>query len=307
MKKEQPYSTTRKGFFLLLYVVSAVALSSTPQEFSDELRLRLADKLQVAQTTSLNWEDVPPLRDFKDALTALNKERDNTPAIRVVIDPGHGGKDLGAQGLYGISEKALSLKISRLLRQDLERVVKLRDLPLRIRLTREEDATLTLSERVRIANEWGADLFVSIHGNSSPIQKAQGFEVYFMSPEASDEDARRLARKENRTLSERGARNDVFSILSDVRSNYHVNESSRFAEDVFSAISLRFRSSGRGVRQAPFTVLAGTSMPSILVEVGYLTHPDEALSLRKFSYLKRLVGAISAGIVDYLLRIKKIG
>ena len=173
-------------------------------------------------------------------------------------------------------------------------------------LTRREDVFIPLKERVRLANDWGADVFVSIHLNSSPVPKARGFEVYFLSPEASDPETERLALKESEGHLPLH-KTDVLNIISDVRTTFHTQESSAFAEEMFSAISKSVSSNGRGVRQGPFTVLHGTQMPAILVEVGYVTHVQEALLLTKDSYLKRLASAISSGIIDYGLRIKRLG
>ena len=184
--------------------------------------------------------------------------------------------------------------------------MKIRGLALEVLLSRDSDVYLTLHERVRLANEWGADLFVSLHVNSSRVPGANGFEVYFMNPAGTDEAAAKLARLENQEHVADQLKPQVLSILEDVQSNQHIRESSRFAETIWQAISRRVKSSGRGVRQAPFTVLAGTTMPSVLVEVGYLSHAEEARKLTSFSYLKRLAGAISQGIIEFASQKRKL-
>lgn len=281
---------------VLLHAVSpAFAMEMSDAE---ELRLRLPDPSQEIRTTSLNWFDLPlkvaPRHAHEDA-EPLELER---PPIRVVIDPGHGGRDYGARGTNGLVEKALCLKLGHLVKKQLERMGKFRDQPVEVRLTREEDRYLALRDRVKAANDWGADLFVSIHGNSADVEMARGFEVYFLSIDGTDRAARKLARLENETEPE-PIKSDVLSILSDVQATNHVNESSAFAESVFRAMASRLRANGRGVRQAPFAVLTGTTMPALLLEVGYLTHDAEARNLARLPYLKRLASGISAGILEF--------
>lgn len=233
------------------------------------------------------------------------KKREST--FKILIDPGHGGKDLGAQGFLGISEKDLCLKISRFVVREIERSTKFSplDRPVEVELTRDSDSYVSLRDRVQAANTWGADLFVSIHANSSPVRKARGFEVYFLNSEATDEEATKLARIENAEHS-KPLRADVFSILSDVQANQHINESSHFAETLFSQISTKALSRARAVRQGPFTVLHGTTMPAVLVEIGYVTNLDDAANLTKDHYLKRLAGAISSGIIEFAAKRKRL-
>lgn len=226
--------------------------------------------------------------------------------LKVLLDPGHGGKDDGAVGRHGIREKVVALNLAKKIKREVEKEAKKQGYPIEVSLTREDDVFIPLKERARIANQWNADVFVSIHLNSSPVPKARGFEVYFLSPEASDPETERLALKESEGQLPTD-KSDVLSILSDVRTTFHTNESAQFAEEMFSAISKSVLSNGRGVRQGPFTVLHGTNMPAILVEVGYVTHIQEANFLTKETYLKRLANAISTGIIEFGLRTKKLG
>jgi N-acetylmuramoyl-L-alanine amidase len=279
-------------------------------------RLYLDDPVQDRHTTSINWVDKlfvdpspglavrPPPVEIPDV---SDLEPSPGKPLRVVVDVGHGGRDLGAVGLNGVVEKELSLRIGELVKRELERQRLEKDIPLEVLLTREDDSFVSLQDRVRRANAWGADLFVSIHGNSSPSPKAHGFEVYFLSAEASDAAAKKLAHFENAgQATQAPLRHDVLSILSDVEATNHVAESSRLAETLFQAMSRRLRPNGRGVRQAPFTVLVGTEMPAVLVEVGYLTHLEETKKLNRALYLKRLAGAISTGIIEFANRLRKL-
>jgi N-acetylmuramoyl-L-alanine amidase len=225
--------------------------------------------------------------------------------IRIVVDPGHGGKDQGAQGYHGALEKEICLKVAKQVRREIERYSKTQGVPIEIKLSRDGDDFIPLRERAKLANTWGADLFVSVHANSSPVPKAKGFEVYFLSPEATDEQASKLARLENQAPPAPVSA-QVISILSDATTQYHVAESSQLAETMFSSVSQKIASNGRGVRQAPFTVLHGTNMPAVLVEIGYVTNLEESKNLMKDSYLKKVASAITGGIVEFATRTKKV-
>lgn len=266
----------------------------------EELRLRIPNRLQEFRTTSLNWID---LDLFAGEMRVTSEEhRVSHPRIplRIVLDPGHGGHDLGARGYYGIQEKRLSLRIANLVKRRLTRLGEKRDQPIDVLLTRKTDDYLSLRDRVTLANDWNADLFVSIHANSSDAVKAHGFEVYFLSSSATDPAARRLAHVENEGEGT-PIKADVLSILSDAQANYHINESSSFAESFFESLTRQplFKSNARAVRQAPFSVLRGTMMPAILLEVGYVTNGEEAWNLTQGPFLNKLASAISRSIIEF--------
>lgn len=269
-----------------------------------DLRLRLADASQVQRTTSVDWWDLSKQTKRKTKSGDVSASP-SLKSVRVLIDAGHGGHDLGAVGWFDILEKDLVRQISSDVKRDLLRQSKKKNISLDVRLSRSDDTFIPLRERVRIANDWDADLFVSVHANSSEFRRAQGFEVYFLNSEATDEEAGRVAIAENRVTAEKNS-SPIESILSDIQTNLHVNQSSRFAEVVYQQMAKSLRSNGRGVRQAPFAVLEGTQMPALLVEVGYVTHPGEARKLTERSYLKRVARAISDGIVEFALQWKKV-
>jgi len=208
------------------------------------------------------------------------------PRLRVFLDIGHGGKDLGAQGLYGISEKALSLELGKLVRKSLLKSAIRNKLSTDVLLSREKDQFVSLKERVRMANEWGAHLFISLHANSSVFPKANGLEVYFLNSAPLDD------------------QRNIRSIISDLQTTYRISESSRFAEAVFDSLFQKFNSRVKGVRQGPFTVLAGTKMPAVLIEAGYLTNETDAGLLMRESFLKELADAISSGVVSFAVQEK---
>lgn len=233
-----------------------------------------------------------------EGLATTNKTKAEK-RIRIVIDPGHGGDNTGARGLYGLVEKHLSLSIAKFLKKEL---IKSKS-DLEIFLTRETDIHLELRDRVKLANAFGGDIFLSIHVNASPFSDISGFEVYFLSSEASDAEAVKLSLIEN-AGEESPIPDEVVSILSDVRTNFVIERSSLLAEKMYSSLQDFTSPNKRGIRQAPFSVLQGTEMPSVLLEVGYLTNPKEALKLKNKFYLKGLVNAISMGIIEYIEHIK---
>lgn len=296
----------RSNFRLICALLLAFPAGASASEhvelggFVDDTRARLGDPVQDRRMTSVDWEDLAP---SKQAAPSIARSR----RIRIVLDAGHGGKDLGAVGVFGMREKTLSLKIATLVKARLEKKFAESKIPHETVLTRKADIYLTLSDRVRVANAQGADLFVSIHGNHSDFSYVRGFEVYFLSASASDARAKNLASVENAETIDEGVRSDVLSILSDVQATYHVSSSSRFAEVMFRAMSRKLVANGRGVRQAPFTVLAGTHMPSLLLEVGFLSSPLESQQLSSAAYLKRLVDAISSGIMQFAATLPDIG
>jgi N-acetylmuramoyl-L-alanine amidase len=215
------------------------------------------------------------------------------PRLTVVVDPGHGGSDFGARGPAGAREKDLVLAISLRTREALAAR------GIRVVLTREEDAFVTLAERTEIANRARADLFLSIHANSAPDPEARGSETYFLSADASDEEALRTAQAENAVFSQEGAVADsadvVGSILGDMIRADHHQRSSRVAAAIQRGLA-KLPAPSRGVKQAPFAVLSGVNMPAVLVEVGFLSHPDEERRLRARDRQTELARALAEAV-----------
>lgn len=224
----------------------------------------------------------------------LPRPRD-LPGIRtIVIDPGHGGKEVGAMGSQGLLEKDLTLAISRRLREMLGG-----SLGVRVILTREDDSVVTLDQRTSIANQYGADLFLSIHLNAAPVRGAKGSETYFLSLEASDERARIAAERENQSRPGFGSDNDLDLILWDLAQQRYLRESSQFAEFVQEEMAEATGIEKRGVKQAPFRVLLGASMPAALVEVGFISNPDEEVRLQDAAYQTIIARALTRAIERY--------
>ncbi|NPA95302.1 MAG: tetratricopeptide repeat protein [Thermodesulfobacteria bacterium] len=215
----------------------------------------------------------------------------------IVVDPGHGGRDPGARGRGGTREKDVVLQIAKRLAKILKK-----ELHCRVIMTRRSDRYLPLTQRTAIANANKADLFISIHANAAPTRRLRGIETYFLNF-ALDEDAMRVAARENATSEKRIG--ELKSILNDILKNSKVNESSRLARKVqYNLVrTLKKRYKGirnLGVKQAPFFVLIGARMPSILVETSFISNPTEERRLRSPSYQEALARGIAKGVLEYI-------
>lgn len=222
--------------------------------------------------------------------------RDREGLHTIVIDPGHGGVETGAIGPNGVQEKDLTLELARLLQARLRQ-----SLPVRVVLTRDEDVTLPHDDRPAIANQNKADLFLSIHLNSSLGATAHGAETYFLSNEASDARAAAAAEAENRTATagDEDPLYDLQLILWDLAQSHHLAESQRVATLIQQELNTTLGLRDRGVKQAPFRVLMGAAMPAVLVELGFLSNPSEAAKLEDASYRAELVDALVRAVAEY--------
>ena len=228
-------------------------------------------------------------------------------AFRVVIDPGHGATEDGAIGPSGLKEKDLALDMARrlaaLLKADGFEVV----------LTREGDDGPTLDQRAEIANVQRADVFISLHANASRSSKARGAETYFLSRDATDDAARTIAAIENdaagvngdASAGAAGGEGDaaIPLILWDMAQTIYLEQSSQLAEIVQRELNGALGITDRGVRQAPFRVLVGATMPAVLVELGFLTNPEEEKRLADGEYRRKLAEALSAALEQYRAKV----
>lgn len=216
---------------------------------------------------------------------------------RIIIDPGHGGRDPGAIGGDGLKEKDVMLKLANLVAEKVRR-----ELKCQVILTRSSDIYLPLEKRTAIANIKKADLFISLHLNAHKYKKVRGVETYFLNI-ALDEDAMNLAARENATSKKNIS--DLQMILNDLMLNTKINESNRLAGFVQKGLVKELQRKykkirNRGVRQAPFYVLIGAEMPAVLVEVGYITNTMENRRFKGETYLKRVASGIVKGINTYI-------
>jgi len=215
----------------------------------------------------------------------------------IVIDPGHGGSDTGALGEGGIVEKNLTLAVSRFLSRELNK------LGYGVRMTREKDEKKALTDRASLANRLDATLFVSLHANSSTVHSVRGAETYYVSLDdtASDAAAKNTAEQEN-SVAEQSDRNTsgLDLILWDMAQSEVLNESAKLALDIQLRLNALLGIKDRGVKQAPFVVLTGATMPAALVEIGFLSNPKEAVLLEQEPHQQELARAIALGVHDFL-------
>jgi N-acetylmuramoyl-L-alanine amidase len=215
---------------------------------------------------------------------------------RIVIDPGHGGHDTGTLGPAGIEEKKVVLDVALRLRRLI-----LRKLGCQVVMTRSTDKFIPLEERTAIANEDGADLFVSIHANASRDPSARGIETYYLNF-TTDAEALAVAARENATSEQ-----SVFQLQSLVRKialSAKIAESRDFAKVVDHELVLHLNEDGdhqpdRGIKKAPFVVLIGANMPSILVEISFLTNPHDERLLESPQFRQEIAQALYDGIARY--------
>jgi len=219
------------------------------------------------------------------------------PGYHVVIDAGHGGKDPGAMSRIGTQEKDITLDISRKLKQVLEAK------GFKVTMTRDRDVFIPLEGRTEIATRAKADLFVSIHANSSPSRSIDGLEVYSLRDlEISEKhDPQRLKNQRTmyRSLSMQSNSPSLEGIINDMLYNYKISESQILASYVNKGVSIGARVNSRGVKRAGFHVLRNTLVPAVLVEVGFLTNTQEEAQLRNPLYRQRLADSIAASLVSF--------
>lgn len=218
----------------------------------------------------------------------------------VVIDPGHGGNQGGAIGPGDYLEKTFALELSKKLKTAL-----ISKVGARVLLTRERDLHVQLEDRVAVANKVSPDLFISIHANSMPTQGTRavtsGAETYFLSAEASGEDARKVAARENAEARQSSRGGDALAyILADLQRAQSHGASSKLAYAVHGRLVAASGQVDRGVQQAPFYVLMGVEAPAILVEVGFISHPDEGQKLREPEFQQKVADAIAGGVQAFL-------
>jgi N-acetylmuramoyl-L-alanine amidase len=221
-------------------------------------------------------------------------ERSGPPPI--VIDPGHGGDDTGAIAGNGLTERDLTLAVAKHL------AAELRARGHAVRLSRNGSEGRALSDRTALANRLEAKLFVSLHANASTFSSVKGAETYYMSldDQASDEAAAATAQLENRAGGARSDQSDLDLILWDLAQAAVLNDSADLAIAVQTRLNALLGLRDRGVKQAPFVVLTGATMPAILVEVGFLSNTSEAKRLSEPEHQEALAQAIAAGVEAFV-------
>jgi N-acetylmuramoyl-L-alanine amidase len=242
-------------------------------------------------------ESVASVEGSKNRVRPGTEKKIPSAGIRkIVLDPGHGGKDPGAIGVGGIAEKDIVLAVAKKLAAKLKK-----DMGIEVVLTRTDDRFITLEDRTAIANAEDADLFISLHTNASPNSDARGLETYYLD-NTTDEAAIRLAARENGTS--RKDISDLEFILSDMMQNLKLEDSITLAHHLHGSLvgGMSKRMSDLkdlGVKKALFYVLVGARMPSVLVELFFITNRTEGRAIGQASYQESVVDALYDGIRKY--------
>lgn len=215
---------------------------------------------------------------------------------RILIDPGHGGHDTGTIGPTGYTEKKLVLDVA----QRLGKLIEER-LGSEVIYTRDDDSFISLEDRAKMANQQQADLFISIHANSSRSKSVMGIETYYLSLTA-DPEALEVAARENAVSQE--TISDLQGLVKKIALNEKVDESREFADMVQASLRKSLASGkahkfDRGVKKAPFVVLIGANMPAILAEISFLSNPEEEKRLKTAKYREQIAEALYEGVADY--------
>jgi N-acetylmuramoyl-L-alanine amidase len=253
---------------------------------------RLTVDLLPAATT-----DAPaaPAVAAPDARLVIPSQAPATGLRTVVIDPGHGGEELGTQGAKGTLEKDVTLSVARRLRTLIES-----RLGAKVFLTREDDRTVSLDDRSAFANNHQADVFLSLHANSAVRPALKGAEVYFLTVERADEEARKRAGDQATTLPALGGGSrDIDLILWETAQARYLEQSAALAGFVEQALADRVEMSPRAVRQAPLRVLVGANMPAALVEIGYLSNAEQETQLASGSYQDQVAQALLDALIKF--------
>ncbi|HKV27536.1 MAG TPA: N-acetylmuramoyl-L-alanine amidase [Candidatus Acidoferrales bacterium] len=235
-----------------------------------------------------------PTRDGARSLTRTLGLKIN----RIVIDPGHGGHDTGTIGPHGVLEKNIcldvALRLGNLIQQKLPGA--------EVVYTRKTDVFIPLEERTAIANQAGADLFLSIHANSSHDEGARGIETYYLNFTSSPE-ALETASRENAVSN--ASIHELQDLIKKIARNDKIEESQELATDIQSSLTTQLRQistaeRNRGVKKAPFVVLIGADMPSVLAEISFLSNPTDERMLRKGAQRQRIAQGLFRGVENYL-------
>jgi N-acetylmuramoyl-L-alanine amidase len=251
-------------------------------------------KPDAGQAGLISPSESKPTRDGNRSLTRALGLKIN----RIVIDAGHGGHDTGTIGPHGLMEKDLCLDVALKLGKEIEE-----KLPgAEVIYTRKDDTFIPLEQRTAIANDAKADLFISVHANSSHDQAARGIETYYLNF-ATSEESMEVASRENALAQE--SLHDLQDIIKKIARNEKVEESKELANDIQDSLTHRLQlvnqnERNRGVKKAPFVVLIGANMPSVLSEISFISNPNDEKLLRKTDQRQRVADGLYRGIASYL-------
>jgi len=278
------YKFLLKTFFLIVILILSSCSYNEIEVRKKNIQADKANKLTFYSNKNLDAE-------FRREKAKINKK------YIIVIDPGHGGKDPGAIGVNGTFEKDINLLFAKIIRSVLS------SSNIKVKLTRKDDRYLYLRERINFAEKLKADLFISIHADASKNRKASGFSIFSLSDKASDKEAKELAQRENKSdfiggLKIRHSDPLIKDNLIKIFQRQTMNESSKIANIVIRNIE-KISIKNRGHRYAGFVVLKSLTIPSILVELGFITNKKEEKLLNNKRYLTKISKIISLSILNY--------
>ncbi|OED34729.1 hypothetical protein AB834_05985 [PVC group bacterium (ex Bugula neritina AB1)] len=239
-----------------------------------------------------------PQKLSRSNITSFRKKKESHGIHTVMIDPGHGGKDKGAVGARGLQEKNLVLDVAKVLKNILEQE------GMKVLLTRDTDEYISLRKRSELTNRSSADLFISLHANSSKNKRARGLEVFYLS-DKMDDYARALMAKEQHNIFQKDSRKDAGYIvpsdtevaLSEILLDVYRSESFNLSEFVLDSMVKDLGLKKRGVKGARFYVIKNSLLPAILIEIGFISNPLEVKFLRENIY--KVASSIATGVLKY--------
>ncbi|MCW5199578.1 N-acetylmuramoyl-L-alanine amidase, partial [Desulfobulbus sp. F1] len=273
-------------------VVDVRPLEKDENTLADSAQQKLTEQEKQAKATAIKKKlQIKPVGADQHDLTLAQQL--GLSIRRIMIDPGHGGKDSGATG-FGLQEKDIVLDVAKRVKTLLEKE------KYEVPLTRDKDVFIALEERTAIANTKGADLFLSIHVNAHPKPWVKGVETFYLNLAANPE-AIRVAALENATSSR--SMSEMQGILADLMKNTKIDESSLLADFIQTSMAdglRQYKIKSLGVKKAPFYVLIGAQMPAALSEISFISNKDEAALLKDDKYLQALAEQIAAGVIAYI-------
>jgi len=278
--------------------IKAEVLVGSDLVIVDKERVTLSTPVRVVRSAVIVPSDFRSKVISRLRQRAIEQKRYGITRVRsIIIDAGHGGKDPGAIGRSGVYEKKIVLDISIRIKKILQ------DRGIEVQMTRERDEFISLQKRTEIASRSKADLFVSVHANSSPVRSVHGLEVY-TSKYLGFKDRNAQQRKTNQRLMfnqlsmKRGAA-DVANIVSDMLYTHKQAEAKTLAKQLAKKTAKRIKTKNRGEKESRFYVVKNTLIPAILVEVGFLSNPKESKLLQTSTYRQRVARGIAESILDY--------
>ncbi len=292
VEKEPPQAISRPGAVAKVPAASGKTVSKQGKDSVDDSPAPQAKAVsKPAQEGSSTAKQPEAKLQLLDSVSIPK-----TGKVRVVIDAGHGGKDPGGSRRKGLPEKSLNLAMAK----DLESFLKA-DGRFEVLMTRASDVFLSLDRRSQIANNWQADVFVSLHANANRHKRENGYEVYFMSENATDPWAAETAEFENsvRGMEDPQPESTAGFLLHNLARNEYMNEAAHLAGMVAKGMDRKTPIKNDGVKQAAFYVLRGTYSPAILVEMGYMTNASDVKNLNSPKVRKQMAKGIYEGIVNY--------